>query len=87
MLTVANRFLIGIAEPIVVLQLDVDKCSAEVVFEAPAPVGETDSPAELETVLFPHIYGPLNMEAVSDSWLATRATDGAFVNMAKPAEA
>jgi len=52
---VRDRFYAGVAEPLVLLEIDTDRLDVPVVEEPPAPgVEET----------FPHIYGPLKPEAV-----------------------
>ena len=51
---VRERFYAGVAEPLVLLAIDPDRLGAPVVEEVPD--GETRG--------FPHIYGPLNTDAV-----------------------
>ncbi|HTP26832.1 MAG TPA: DUF952 domain-containing protein, partial [Anaeromyxobacteraceae bacterium] len=62
--------------PILVLRIDVERVEAEVRFEAAAPL-----PAALTTHLqpgarFPHIYGALNLSAVTGVATVARAADG-----------
>jgi uncharacterized protein (DUF952 family) len=51
---VRDRFYGEVAEPLVLLAIDTDKLTAPVVEESPPGTDET----------FPHIYGPLNPDAV-----------------------
>lgn len=51
---VMQRFYTGVTEPLVLLEIDTDRLSSPVVEETPAGANET----------FPHIYGPLEPEAV-----------------------
>ena len=84
LLPVANNFLRGIPEPVMCLVIDQALATSPVVWEGPASVGTTESPEALEDNLFPHMYGPLNISAVVDSWLCDRAEDGQFLSCSKP---
>lgn len=58
---VANAFYRGRTD-LVLLQIDENRIKPEVRWEAPAgPAADTVS----QTDLFPHIYGPLNLDAVA----------------------
>ncbi len=77
LLEVANRFYRGQAGDFVVLDLDSRRLTAEVRFEAPVPPAAPGSP--LAGVLFPHVYGPINREAIVSVRPAQRAEDGRFL--------
>jgi glutathione S-transferase len=64
---VANSFFRGVAK-LVVLRIAIDKLDAEVRYE------------DLEggNVLFPHVYGPLNLDAVVAIMPLARGRDGTF---------
>ena len=64
---VANSFFRGVAK-LVVLRISIDKLDAEVRYE------------DLEggNVLFPHVYGPLNLDAVVAVMALPRGRDGTF---------
>jgi uncharacterized protein (DUF952 family) len=70
LLEVANRFYRGVPGPMVVLVIDPERLRAEVRYEAPP--GEPGR-------LFPHVYGPLNLDAVTEARPARRLDDGTFV--------
>ena len=57
---------------LVLLQVDEARCKAEVRWEPPAH--EPTSGAR-----FPHLYGPLNLDAVLDARPLTKDDDGRFV--------
>jgi uncharacterized protein (DUF952 family) len=64
---VANSFFRGVAK-LVVLRIAIDKLNAEVRYE------------DLEggNALFPHVYGPLNLDAVVAIMRVLRGRDGTF---------
>jgi glutathione S-transferase len=64
----AARFY-GDLDQLVVLTIDPAMVPSPVVFEPPAPGVDE---------LFPHIYGPLPVEAVSTAAVWTRPADGAW---------
>jgi uncharacterized protein (DUF952 family) len=63
---VLTRFYQDRPEPFVVLYIDKDRVTAPVRY---------DDPAEI----FPHIYGPLNRDAIVAVRAAARAGDGTFL--------
>ncbi len=79
LLEVANRFYRDQPGAFVVLDIDPARLTAPVRFEAPVPPAPAGSP--LAGVLFPHIYGPLNPEAIVSVRPATRAPDGRFLSV------
>lgn len=52
---VRERFYAGVTEPLVLLQIDTDRLGVPLIDEPAVPGG---------TETFPHIYGPLSVEAV-----------------------
>ena len=66
MLAVANMFYTADPRPFLALTLDPDRISSEVRFEDPDAV-------------FPHIYGPLQVAAVTGHRLVVRDDEGRFV--------
>jgi uncharacterized protein (DUF952 family) len=80
MLAVANRYYRDAPTPdgdeLVVWDLDESRLSAEVRWEAPDPAPPPDVPPG---TLFPHVYGPLELEAVVRVRRLVRDESGAFV--------
>jgi len=65
---------------VLVLVIDADRITSEVKWEPPAhPDGTPTQPGNPR--LFPHIYGPLNREAIVEIRTAARAADGAFFSV------
>lgn len=80
MLGVANRFYKNIKGDVAILVLDPKKIKAEVKYEPPAhPEPDPNSPNN--KILFPHIYGALNLDAIVEVRVAERAEDGTFLKI------
>ena len=73
LLEVANAFSRDAPGEMRVLVMDPARVRAEVRFEAAAHPRGPDDP------LFPHIYGPLNTDAIVAVRPAVRAIDGAYL--------
>lgn len=65
LLAVANDYFSGVEKPVLVLVIETARLAAEVRFEPPAPVAGSGSSHLAHDQLFPHIYGPLNLDAVT----------------------
>ncbi|HLF27573.1 MAG TPA: DUF952 domain-containing protein [Anaerolineae bacterium] len=76
LLRVANTFYQNVPGEFMVLIIDESKVAAPVRYEPPTGIGGSPNP----TVLFPHIYGSLNREAIVGVITAQRRVDGAFVS-------
>jgi uncharacterized protein (DUF952 family) len=73
MLTVANRFYAG-ADDLVAVALETDRLTSEVRWEAAAhPDGAAADGGEPR---FPHVYGPLDREAVAGARRVVRGPGG-----------
>jgi uncharacterized protein (DUF952 family) len=74
LLAVANRFYVDEPDEFVVLSIDESRLRAEVRWESglPAP------PPGSDAVVFPHVYGPLDLDAVVGVRRAVRADNGTF---------
>ena len=68
LLAVANTFYQGDKRPHVVLVIDPDRLTAPVRYEDPGRV-------------YPHVYGPINRDAVVEVRRAVRLADGSFVGI------
>jgi uncharacterized protein (DUF952 family) len=77
MLSVANTFYRDAPGEFIVLLIDEDRLSAPVKYEPPAPVDGRSFDA-VAPVLFPHIYGPINRDAIVSTVGLRRAASGAF---------
>jgi uncharacterized protein (DUF952 family) len=77
MLQIANRFYRTAAGDVLVLVIDADRVGAPVKWEP--PVHPDGAPAQPGERLFPHIYGPLNRDAIVAIRTARRAEDGSFL--------
>ncbi|WP_169239957.1 DUF952 domain-containing protein [Candidatus Roseilinea sp. NK_OTU-006] len=91
LLRVANAFYKDKPGEFVVLEIDESRLTSEVRWEAPAPAPTDLIPPEAAVSdvapaaaapRFPHIYGPINREAIVGVRLATRDASGAFTGFA-----
>ncbi len=76
-LRVANRFYVGAAD-LVVLHIAPERVRAEIKWELPT----MSDPLAGEK--FPHIYGPLNVEAVIAAHAFRADEDGVYRNLPQP---
>ena len=74
---VANTFVRAVPGDFVVLEVDPAQLTAELRWEPPEPPAAPGT--AMRGRLFPHLYGPLNREAVVGVRPAVRAADGTFV--------
>jgi len=77
---IANQFYRLTAGEFLVLVIDPAKVTAPVKFEPPTPP-PADPNDPLAPHLFPHIYGPLNRDAIVEVRTAQRAPDGTFLKV------
>ncbi len=74
---IANTYYSTLSEPLLVLEIDPQQLTAPLKCEPPIhPTHQTptkDEPAS--DMLFPHIYGPLNPEAIIASFSLSRGVD------------
>src|SRR5215212_3993661 len=76
---VANIFMKSVPGEVVVLVIDPERVTSELRLEAPSPAAPPDSP--LAGVMFPHIYGPLNRDAIVEVRSVMRSADGTFLQI------
>jgi uncharacterized protein (DUF952 family) len=79
LLQIANAIYRDAPGEFLVLIIDPARVTAPVKFEPPLPPPPPDAP--LARHLFPHIYGPLNREAIVEIRFARRAPDGMFLEV------
>jgi len=77
-LSVASDYFAGADEPVVLLRIAPDVLAAELRFEAPAPIAGGGR-AHLELAHeFPHVYGPIELAAVTGVAALSRSAEGSF---------
>ncbi len=76
LLTIANQFYRQTPGEFLVLVIDPARLTSDLKYELPSPAPDG---GPLAGRLFPHIYGPLNAEAVVGVRQAVRAEDGTFL--------
>ena len=76
-LSVANAFYVG-QKDLVILVVDTTRLKAELKYEAPAHPSISDSTPSADNQ-FPHLYGPLNFDAVVKIVDFPAGEDGKFV--------
>jgi uncharacterized protein (DUF952 family) len=69
---VGNRYYRDDPRPYLVLEVDLERVAAPVIYED-------------DKQLFPHIYGPLERQAVRRICRIERAADGTFITIGQPA--
>ena len=61
----ARAYFAGVPE-VVVLEIDVARLTSRLVYEAPAPLPSETPKTEDPDALYPHCYGPINLDAIED---------------------
>jgi len=85
LLRVANAFYKDVPGEFVVLVIDEDRLAAPVKHEPPIPVSGGE-PIPFNGVLFPHIYGPINRDAIVDVVGVRRDAQGVFTGYERELE-
>ena len=78
---IANLYFGDLSEPLLALEINPNRLTAPLKFEPPIhPAGQSSGLDETagpdHTILFPHIYGPLNREAIVDNFVLRRDETG-----------
>lgn len=71
-LNVANSLYKSADEPLLILRIDTEKLTSELKFEIPIE-------APYSTVTYPHLYGPLNIDAIEAAILISKNDQGDFI--------
>lgn len=79
--TIGNHFYKQIEGSYLVLEIEGAKLSSEVKLEPAAPVGSTEPHTKISEQLFPHLYGPINIESVVKELRVERKEDGTFLGL------
>lgn len=80
LLQVANAFYRSLAGEVVALTLDETKLSSETKWEAPAHLSADGPPPAAD--LFPHVFGPIERDAVVAERRMVRGDGGSYVGYA-----
>ena len=81
-LSVADDFYSGETDLLLLISIDEDKLTAKLRWEAPAHPQPASAAATLGEATFPHLYGPLNLDAV----VGVYAFDEADAGFALPSD-
>ncbi|HEX6315044.1 MAG TPA: DUF952 domain-containing protein [Gemmatimonadaceae bacterium] len=75
-LSVANDYFSEAADPVLLLAIDVRRLSSEVRYEAAAPIAGGGTAHVASAVTFPHVYGPLDTQAITRLGVLGRTATG-----------
>jgi uncharacterized protein (DUF952 family) len=64
-IAVANDYFFEAAEPVLLLEIDPERLISEVRYEAAAPIAGGGTSHLVPAALFPHVYGPINTQAIA----------------------
>ena len=73
---VANDYYGGVSERLLLLEIDPRKLAAETRYEAAAPIAGGGSSHLAGAPQFPHVYGPLDREAITGVGVLGRKASG-----------
>ena len=73
---VANDYYADTLGRLLLLEIDPSRLAAETRYEAAAPLAGGGTAHLASASLFPHVYGPLNIEAITGVGVLGRAADG-----------
>ena len=76
LLSVAGDYFAGLAEPLLVLEIEPARLGAELRYEAPAPIAGGGTEHLRNATLFPHVYGPIDLAAISGVGVLERDGEG-----------
>jgi len=63
-IAVANDYFAAAAGPVLLLEIDPERLTSEVRYEAAAPIAGGGTAHLVDAALFPHVYGPINTPAI-----------------------
>ena len=81
LIDIGNHFYKLDPSKYILLRIDPALLDVPIKYEAAAPVGDTEAHTAKPEVLFPHIYGPLNIGSVTKEYAVNRLDDGTFVSI------
>lgn len=62
---VANDYFAAAAGPVLMIEIDPERLTSEVRYEAAAPIAGGGSSHLVDAALFPHVYGPIHTQAIT----------------------
>ena len=77
-LVVLDDYFRQVTKDILLIRIDINKLTSTIKFEKPAPIKGGGTNHVKEGLLFPHIYGALNLDSIIGAAIIERR-DGAFV--------
>ena len=82
LVSIGNHFYKQIKGKYLVLEIDPSKLTSEVKLEPAAPVGDTKPSETINEQLFPHCYGPIDLESVvKEIEVKRKEDDGTFLGL------
>jgi len=75
-LSVANDYYSRVSGQLLLLEIDPERLACETRYEAPAPIAGAGSSHLASASEFPHVYGPIEMEAITRVGLLISTTSG-----------
>ena len=64
-IAVANDYFGEATEPVLLLEIDPERLTSEVRYEAAAPIEGGGTSHLVDAALFPHVYGPIQPQAIT----------------------
>eukprot|EP01023_Acetabularia_acetabulum_P024334 TRINITY_DN2351_c0_g1_i1.p3 TRINITY_DN2351_c0_g1~~TRINITY_DN2351_c0_g1_i1.p3 ORF type:complete len:135 (+),score=26.53 TRINITY_DN2351_c0_g1_i1:116-520(+) len=81
LLPIGNAFYSNIEGDFLVLEIAAEELKSEVIFEAPAPVGDIKRDDAVGGQQQPHLYGLIDFESVVKELKVVRAENGTFLKV------
>jgi uncharacterized protein (DUF952 family) len=75
-LSVANDYYSGVSGKLLLLEIDSVRLASETRYEAPAPIAGAGSSHLANASRFPHVYGPIEIEAITRVGLLVKTSSG-----------
>ncbi len=75
-IAVANDYFAAAAGPVLLLEIDPARLTSEVRYEAAAPIAGGGTSHLVRAALFPHVYGPINTQAIARVGVLGMMADG-----------
>ena len=77
-LVVLADYFQQVTKEIILIEIDINKLTSTIKFEKPVPIIGGGTNHVKEGLLFPHIYGPLNLDSIVGAAIVEKK-DGVFV--------